>query len=69
MKNPRDMTRWEAMDALGEALLLIKQEKWGSLCLLLGITDEIAGSMPFTELTDIVTVRLSDLAFVAGVSL
>lgn len=69
MKNPCDMTRWEALDAVGEASILASEGKWGSLALLLGVTDDIAEELTMDDLVDVMRVRMSDLAVQAGVIL
>lgn len=64
-----DLSRWEALDLLGQATSLLEQNRWGSLMLLLGMDDDLfpSGGVTFEELMDIANVRIATLARIAGV--
>lgn len=67
MSNPIDMSRAEAIDLAAAAVTLINDRKYGSLALLLGMTDDMIEGLSLAEIIECVGVRVSDLFRRAGI--
>lgn len=68
-KNIQDLTRWEALDLLGAAALLSTEKRWGSLCELLGLTEELADGLTMAECMECLNVRMVEIAKRAHITL
>lgn len=63
------LTRWEALDLMGALTIAMETRSYGTMCQLLGITDELVGDLPLDDITDIINVRLATVAKRAGTNI
>lgn len=67
-KTISDLSRWEALDMVFQVNKAMEQGKFGTACVLLGMGEDL-GPMTFEELNEIMMVRFTTVAKIAGIKL
>lgn len=64
--NIADLNRWEAMNIIGMSSIAVAEGRWGDVCVMLGLTEEIAADLTTDDLMGVISVRMTLIADRAG---